>query len=281
MTVLDAADTGGNGHDWDTASNDGRGRVWLAEKQLVFYRPGTGAFTDVSGGCPNKLTTSFAAPGVALAWFGGEGGVTTHANNTGSCASSQNVGGAVAGLQGFGTRIYGARRDGTLLEGTAGQVVERGDFGADVTVRDVQGFSPASLFAVGKRDDGARVWRMVTDGGAFTRESLPSIPDQALVGVWAVDDRLAYAVGERGALLERSGGAWKALAPADGGLRAVRAFGQGRVYAVTDDGRVLRYDGVVWRLLYKASGGFTDLTGSAEDDLWAVGHDGLVVHWGD
>ncbi len=274
-------DTGGNDSDWDTAANDGRGRVWLAEKQLVFYRPGTGGFQSVGSGCPNKLTASWAAPGSSLAWFGGDEVVTTHGVMASGCSNSQSLSDTVAGLQGFGTRIYGALRDGTLIEGQAGQVVEKAGFGAGVTVRDVQGFSPASLFAVGSAGAAPRVWRMKTDGGAFAVETVPSIPAQGLTGVWAVDDGLAYAVGTQGALLERSGGTWRALPPADGGLTAVRAFGLGRVYAVTGDGRVLRYDGVAWRTLYAGPRGFTDLTGSAEDDLWAVGHDGLVVHWGE
>lgn len=196
-----------------------------------------------------------------------------------ACSSTQTVNGTVAGLQGFGTKVYGALRDGTLIDGTAGLVVERTRLGNDVTVRDVQGFSPASLFAVGRSDESPRVWRLTTDGGTPAAEPLPKLPEQSLVGVWAVSDDLAYAVGDKGALVERSGGTWKARPSADGGFRAVRAFGLGRVYAVTGDGRVMRYDGAAWRTLYAGTKGFTDLTGAAEDDLWAVGHDGLVVHW--
>ncbi len=274
-------DTGGNGNNWETAASYGRGRVWLAEKQRVFLRQGSGAFVEVPG-CANKLTSSWANPLSGMATFGGDG-VVVNGATTGTCGNLQTVSGNVSGLQGFGARLYGATRDGTLLEGVAGSLVQRAGLGAGVTVNDVQGATASSLFAVGSAANRPKVWRLSTDGGAFVDEGTQVLPvaDQALTAVWAVDDALVYAVGAQGALLERRDGNWRVLGGADGGLSAVRAFGPGRVYAATTDGRVLRFDGTRWVLLYRhpTPVAFTDIAASAEDDIWVVGHAGVVVHW--
>ncbi len=278
-------DTGGNGDDWRTATQHGRGDIWLAAKQRVYLRPGSGDFADVSASCANKLVSSWANPLTGVAYFGGEGVITQHSASAGGCDSPQNVNGTVVGIQGFGTRLYAATRDGNLIEGQPGSLSQRPGFTDGASVNDVQGASPASLFAVGSADQRPKIWRMSTDGGPFVDERLPglALEDQALTAVWAVDDSLAYAVGARGALLERTQGAWHALPSADRGLSAVRAFGPGRVYAATVDGRVLRYNGASWEVLYvhPTGGVFTDITASAEDDIWVVGLDGLVVHWPD
>lgn len=272
-------DTGGDGEDWETATNSGRGRVWLAEKQRVYLRAGSGAFTEVPG-CSNKVTASWASPS-GVAYFGGTG--VAFSALPGGCSSALNVSGTVAGLQGFGGRIFGALTNGTLGEWVPGAFVERAGLGGGAAVRDVQGASPASLFAVGSANNRPKVWRLATDGGTFVDENVQSlaVPDQTLTAIWAVDDALAYAVGSQGALLERDDSGWRVLPAADGGLSAVRAFGRGRVYAATTDGRVLRFDGVRWETRYRHPGGgaFTDITASAEDDLWVVGYDGLVVHF--
>ena len=273
-------DTGGAGFDWETATNYGRGRVWLAEKQRVYLRAGSGAFTPVSG-CANKLWSAWADPS-GLGFFGGEGLLTSFSVTGGGCGNLQNITGTVIGLQGFGARVYGATRTGMLIEAQSGSATERAGFGAGVSVNDVQGASPASLFAVGSAGARPKVWRMSTDGGGFVDEALPAlVADQALTAIWAVDDSLAYAVGSGGALLERTNDSWHALGSADAGFRAVRAFGPGRVYAATSDGRVLRFNGAQWQLLYRHPTPvlFTDITASAEDDIWVVGHDGVVVHW--
>ncbi|MBS1152809.1 MAG: putative lipoprotein, partial [Myxococcaceae bacterium] len=276
-------DTGGPGEDWETATNYGRGQVWLAERQRVFLRPGSGTFREVGSGCANKLYSSWSDPATGVAYFGGEGVFTTHNSTSTGCGSVETLSGTIVGLQGFGTRLYGATRDGRLVEARTGSVSVRAGFTGGVRVNDVQGASPDSLFAVGENGDRPKVWRMTTDGGPFVDErvDLLPVPDQELTAVWAVDDGLAYAVGSRGALLERSDAGWRALGPADGGLRAVRAFGPGRIYAATSDGRVLRYDGARWQLLYRHPVPvlFTDITASAEDDIWVVGHNGVVVHW--
>jgi hypothetical protein len=276
------SDTGSFGNDWQTAANYGRGNVWLAEKQRVVLRPGSGSFSEVSPGCGDKLVCAWADP-AGVAYLGGEGVLRVHALGSPPCGKSEPVNGTVAGLQGFGTRVFGATTDGQLLDYAAGMVSQRTGFGPDASVSDVQGSSEASLFAVGNVGGRPMVWRMTTDGGAVADEgtALLGVPDQNLSAVWAVDDRLAYAVGAQGALLERTDGGWHALTAADGGLRAVRAFGFGRVYAATADGRVLRFNGERWELLYRhpLPIELTDITASAEDDLWVVGHDGVVLHW--
>ncbi len=276
------SDTGGAGDDWETAANYGRGRIWLAEKQRVSLRAGSGPFVDVGIGCANKIVSAWADPANGLAFFGGDGVLSSHAVNASGCGTTQSFSGTIVGLQGIGGRLYGATREGALLEGTLGTVTQRaGIVGASLT--DVQGATATSLFAVGSAGGRPMAWRLRTDGGEPIDENVQAlaVADQSLTAVWAVDESLAYAVGSKGALLERTHGAWRALPAADGGLSAVRAFGLGRVYAATGDGRVLRYDGKTWQLLYKHPGAaqFTDITATAEDDIWVVGHNGLVVHW--
>ncbi len=264
------ADTAGD--DWFAAANYGRGRVWLLGAQKLLVRSGGGAFTNVGTNCAMPLTSAWADVTTGLAYFGSAGAVQTHSTVSTSCNPPMAVTGTVAGLQGLGVRVYAATRDGSLLEGNNQGFTQRAGVGGPVNA--VHGATGNSLFAVGER-----VWRLAVDGGTPVDEQVDA--GQALTGVWVVDESLAYAVGTRGALLERSRGVWRMLPSADAGLSAVRAFGSARVYATTVDGRVLRFDGTKWLQLYRHTSPavFTAITGTAEDDLWVVGFNGLVVHW--
>ena len=283
------ADTGNPSYDWQTASDFGRGRLWIAGKNHVEVRADAGAFVEVGSGCTSRPLASWANPSTGFVYLGGQGQLSTQALGAGSCGATQSFNGDVVGLQGFlradgGLEVYGALDDGDLLE-----LQSNGQFSvrivpANFSVNDVQGFSTSALFAVGRSSNGRpAVWRMPTDGGGYLDEGVEglALPNQTLNAVWAVDETLAYAVGSLGALVERGGAGWVARPGASTELTAVRAFGRGRVYAASSDGRVLRFDGTQWQQLYRSSPGtaLRDIAGTAEDDLWVVGDNGVVLHW--
>ncbi|HSP77708.1 MAG TPA: hypothetical protein VLQ93_04225, partial [Myxococcaceae bacterium] len=105
-----------------------------------------------------------------------------------------------------------------------------------------------------------------------------------LRGVHVVDGRLAYAVGDGGRLLERSGGAWRMLAqPASAmDLRDVVAFGPTTVFVAAMDasGHLLHFDGTTWTEPFAQAPVLRAVDGVDPQELWASGHDGTLVHWG-
>jgi Putative metal-binding motif len=291
-------DTGGPGQDWATASSYAKGAVWLAGGSQLWLRPGSGAFTARSAGCPAGLVSSWSASDGWLQAGGGTSGAGRLASNLpgppgGGCLEVKALADPLVGVVGFeaadgGTELRGVTRRGALARWVrgGGPVALGPAPPGGLRLEDLHGSDVDSLYAVGADgDEGSRMRVLRWADGGWQDERVATVPGVgpgSLHGVWVLGPGSVFAVGDHGTALEKRGGTWRRLPGLDGGtLQAVRAFGVGRVYVVSLEGRVLRWDGRAWTVL-RSDGSrapYTDLTGTAEDDLWGVGGNGTVVHW--
>jgi hypothetical protein len=124
------------------------------------------------------------------------------------------------------------------------------------------------------------VWALQPDG-SWGAESLSEVDDAkgTLRGVWVLSSSEAFAVGDDGTVLRKSGGVWRRLeTDTSADVTSVRAFSVGRAYVSQSDGRVRRWAQSTWQTVYRNDAGvrFNDITGTSEADLWAVGVDGVI-----
>jgi hypothetical protein len=157
---------------------------------------------------------------------------------------------------------------------------------------DVHGISREVLFAVGGYDTtstagvGARIYRFKPDTNTWTDEgvqNLSGVVDDRLRGVWVVNPKLAYAVGESGSFLMWNGTTWSPMTgPSSENFTSVLAFGKNAVYVSTSNGKVYRYNGTAWSSmpgLTSVNASLNDLAGNSPDDMWVVGDLGWGLHW--
>ncbi|MFP2900468.1 MopE-related protein [Corallococcus sp. 4LFB] len=119
---------------------------------------------------------------------------------------------------------------------------------------------PETMLAVGANDPPpnpprARVARFNPADGGWTEEALPAgLPDGYLRGVYVVSANYAYAVGDKGVILERNHGSWRRLlSPAlEPDLTDVVAFGQKAIYVTTATGTLQFFDGTKWTIVYSS-----------------------------
>ncbi|RYZ12197.1 MAG: hypothetical protein EOO70_09240, partial [Myxococcaceae bacterium] len=128
-------------------------------------------------------------------------------------------------------------------------------------------------------DTASSSWQPDLQGGAF---------DGYLKGVHVMDGRFAYAAGENGLVLKRSGGVWTSLPTAynsDGTTRAdirdVLAFSEKGVYVATSEGNILFYNGSVWTTAYSGTTLLSSLDGPNPTRIVAGGFGGTVVSFTD
>ncbi|NOK10850.1 putative metal-binding motif-containing protein [Corallococcus exercitus] len=119
---------------------------------------------------------------------------------------------------------------------------------------------PETMLAVGANDPPpnppkARVARFNPADDRWTEEALPAgLPDGYLRGVYVVSANYAYAVGDKGVILERNHGSWRRLlSPAlEPDLTDVVAFGQKAIYVTTATGTLQFFDGTKWTIVYSS-----------------------------
>ncbi|RKG86887.1 hypothetical protein D7W82_15290 [Corallococcus sp. CA049B] len=124
-------------------------------------------------------------------------------------------------------------------------------------------------------DTASASWQPDLQGGAF---------DGQLRGVHVTDGRFAYAAGENGLVLKRSGGAWTPLptvyesnGTTKAGIRGVLAFSEKGIYVATSEGRILFYDGAAWTTAYPGGTPLSSLDGPSPTRIVAAGEGGTVV----
>lgn len=157
---------------------------------------------------------------------------------------------------------------------------------------DIHGRSRAVMFAVGGTDNGGnrgRIHRFNPSSGQWQSESVEtSIPGMGrLRGVWVVNDKVAFAVGERmggaNTVLQWNGSTWSRMPFPNTNsetLTSVVAFGARSVYVTAKSGRIYRYDGTGWQILFDNSAfAFNDIAGTSPADLWVAGDNGKILHW--
>lgn len=280
--------------DWKTTSVFAPQRVWVAGKGDVWVRADGGYFEAASVSCPNELRASWAAPSGQLFVGGGNpalGRLADHALGVPACANGRMVSDPIAGLWGVtsadgGLEIAGVLRNARRFTwAVGGDAVEQPTNLTDTDLHfEGAHRTDGTELIVGGSNQDMRVYSW--SGSAWTRERLDrlNLPSGVLRAVWVVSSTSAFAVGDRGIVLERVGRAWRQLpSPSGAMLTSVRAFNPARVYVTGADGTIRRWNGRGWQLLYTAvaDGGVSlnDLDGPSESDLWAVGSRGWVVHW--
>jgi hypothetical protein len=118
------------------------------------------------------------------------------------------------------------------------------------------------------------------NGSAWAADPTTSARGPDLTALWQDPGGDLWAVGEQASLLQRSGGAWRALWDAARTLTAIWGASSGEVYVAGEAGALLRWDGRVWSALPTGTASpLRGVWGSASYDVWAVGDAGTLVHW--
>ncbi|HEX6373232.1 MAG TPA: hypothetical protein VF006_30185 [Longimicrobium sp.] len=103
-------------------------------------------------------------------------------------------------------------------------------------------------------------------------------------GIWGASASEVFAVGDFGALVRYTGGAWvvdDALNEED--LLDVWGSSASDVFAVGSFGTIVHWDGAAWEEMDSGLGcgcqRLFGVWGSGPDDVWAVGDEGLILHY--
>ncbi|NNC07358.1 hypothetical protein HJC10_31490, partial [Corallococcus exiguus] len=147
--------------------------------------------------------------------------------------------------------------------------------------------SEGSLLAVGgssgnkavayRYDAASSTWNSDPQGGSF---------DGFLRSIHVTDSRFAYAAGDNGLVLKRSGGIWTALptvfesnGTTKAAIRDVLAFSEKGIYVATSEGRIHFYNGSAWTITYPGTASLTSLDGPRPTRIVAAGAGGTVVNF--
>ncbi|WP_163782424.1 putative metal-binding motif-containing protein [Myxococcus vastator] len=271
--------------------------------------PGSSTFQTNATNCGdsnrgwNAVWTDMANQG--RVYLGSSGGSLSFLDRSqNACSETHGMGRWTRGLVGFqheGTlEIHGVTSNSGnidhgltfIWDGVTGMHAVR--FGSTLVgpLYDVHGRSRSALFAVGGFDTGGerpRVYRFNPATTQWQSELVQNtVPDLGrLNGVWVVNDKLAFAVGDfrsgQNSVLQWDGSTWSRMpfpTTHNESLTSVIAFGAKSVYVTAHNGRIYRYDGTGWQIVYEnTSLRFTDIAGTSPADLWVSGHNGQILHW--
>nr|AYM53339.1 hypothetical protein [Cystobacter ferrugineus]AYM53398.1 hypothetical protein [Cystobacter velatus] len=283
---------------WRSVALHGNGGVWVAGANKLHQRkPGETDFDDLStcttGG---DVYTVAATPGSGDALLGGNAGFTArYAPSTEQCTNNgqQEVNTHIRGVTAIpvGSDIeahfVGLNSDGGADKGRAFRVLTPQGTNYDnqslsEAVYDVHGLSQDALFAVGGANS-SRIYRFNSSSGNWGTESVPS-GGLSLLGVWVVNPKLAYAVGNNGTMYSWDGSTWSKVSntPAEN-LSSVVAFGSHSIYVTTLLGKVYHYNGSAWTKVFEvdpaAPSPLRDIAANHPGDIWVVGDKGKRYHW--
>ncbi|WPB77327.1 MopE-related protein [Archangium violaceum] len=287
---------------WRSVTLWGDGGVWVAgsSNALRSRPPGETTFRNFDGHCagdwygvsvdPVFQYAVLVGQGTAVAYHGptdtacipAPGAADNHAR--GVFSLSLPDGSSEVHIVGISTS--NSDRGRVISRTLGGDRANSNDVGP---LMDVHGFSRDVLFAVGGYVPGKgatpRVYRFHQADNDWKTESVHEIPDivgDQLRGIWVVNSKLAYAVGNRGSVLMWNGSTWsKHSAPSTDDLLSVVAFGKSSIYVTTGNGKVFRYNGTTWIAMPATGGGgaLNDIAASRPDDIWVVGSGGRILHW--
>ena len=285
---------------WRAVVTLASGMVWVVGNPDVRARllPGGNTFQTTTTGCidGSGFSTSWDSLWVDEAnngrgYFGSEGGRLVFQDiNSPNCSDQHDLDRHVRGLVGFGSganlEIHGVTFTGTASGGSTfiwnGAGTHTYGTTSVAPLYDVHGISRATLFAVGGTT-APRIYRFNATSGQWQQETLPADAGMSrLNGVWVVNEKLAFAVGDQSTVLKWDGTAWSKLSFPNNieSLRSVVAFGASSAYAAAFNGRVYRYDGQSWQEVYEnTSDRYSDIAGTSPEDLWVVGNSGVILHW--
>ncbi len=284
-------------HDFVAAASFGEGSLWVIGGAQAFVRDAGEAFVSVSMSCPPNLQSVWAEPGTGLAELsGGNNGVgrlTTNSPGSTGCGPLRLVRDPMVGLVAFpsgdgGYDYVGALRDGRVLRWSRGEtpVDPMTSLPVGTVLRAMHAASPTEVYAVGSNTlsmpPSMKAFRLAEDGGWQDEgvDGIPGVPSGALEAVWVLPGGVVAAVGEGGALFERTARGWLLLSSETSAtLTGVQLFGPARIYVTQADGLVRRFVQGRWEVLHDNGRQvpYRDLTASSEEDLWAVGDDGVIA----
>ncbi|AEI64540.1 putative lipoprotein [Corallococcus macrosporus] len=305
-------DVGATDQEWRSIFTELPGDVVAVGNQggTAVLTPGSSTFQTIAQNC-GDLSRVWDAVWVDMANQGRlhmgslQGHLSFLTRSENACTNAHAVGRWVRGLVGF-------RHEGTLElhgvtenSGTGGQGLTfkwTGDSGsgtlsfgptAVAPLLDIHGRSRAVMFAVGGIDNGSnrgRIHRFNSSSGQWQSETVEtSIPGMGrLRGVWVVNDKLAFAVGERmggaNTVLQWDGITWSRMDSFPNAnnetLSSVLAFGAKSIYITAESGRIYRYDGNQWQIVFDDDDfSFNDIAGTSPADLWVAGDNGKILHW--
>ncbi|WP_233278391.1 putative metal-binding motif-containing protein [Myxococcus stipitatus] len=294
-----------SGSNWISASSWGTkttGGIWVTgtnnrRARLTF--PAT-TFTVISStDCGSTLSGStewlsvWSDPSDGRAWLGSKGGIYGYQTQSStSCVIVHDQDLQVLGLTGLRTNnvlsLYGASENAAANEGTAfrwsgtGTPTFNGPNNTLSEVFDAHAHSPEHVLVVGGVNNSprARIYRLAPATGLWNPETVQS--PERLRGVWVVNDKVAFAVGDAGHVVRKTDGTqWQPVArtPDNHSLTSVIAFGANSAYTTCSNGHIYRFDGTNWTRVYSGSNRLNDITGTGPDDLWVVGNGGRILRW--
>jgi hypothetical protein len=297
-----AADTGvgAGGARWNAVAPYGGDRGWLAgDTDRVLHVDGA-TFTAV-GSCPGDWKAAWVAS-TGRVFIGSSAGklatVTPGALDT--CAEVNGVAGSgINGMVGFEqgstVRLFAVDSQGRVIrweyvEGASSQAAPTLVTQVAANLRAIHGLGPETLLAVGMEDVGGTerpvAWRAPASGSTWTKEDLGNPGTTGFLrAVRVLTPGLAYAAGDKGLLLERSGTTWtkKPVLMVSGkaeDLRAMVAFGRTAVYAVTSGPKDIQFfDGTAWTSVNVPPNTLNALEATGPGDLWGAGNSGTLVRW--
>ncbi|WP_375768218.1 putative metal-binding motif-containing protein [Archangium gephyra] len=288
---------------WRSVTLWGDGGVWVAgsSNTLRSRPPGETAFRNFDGHCTGDWYGVWVDPVSQYAVLAGQGtAVAYHGATTTSCIPG------TAATDTHARGIFGVTlADGSSEAHIVGYSGSNADYGRAVwqslsgsrintdavgPLWDIHGLSRDLLFAVGgydpsERYNDPRIYRFRPDLNDWRSEfvqDLPGVVNDRLRGIWVVNPKLAYAVGESSSMFMWNGSAWsKHPAPGGEDLLSVVAFGKSSIYVSTGSGKVYRYNGTAWSVMpgMSAGGTLNDIAATRPDDIWVVGTGGRILHW--
>ncbi|ATB27279.1 hypothetical protein MEBOL_000717 [Melittangium boletus DSM 14713] len=287
---------------WRSVSVGNNGGVWIAGNNALRVRE-PGQTTFLMPTCTGDWYGVWADPRTGTAYLGGTNtatggrGLGNASCTPGNAAQDTDVRGLTGlALPGDGLELHVVGQSRSQSDEGHAYWWSPGGSGsggptAIAPLWDVHGSSRDVLFAVGGYDTnastgvGARIYRFKPSQNDWASElvqNVSGVVDDKLRGVWVVNSKLAYAVGESSSVLMWNGTAWsKHSAPANEDLLSVVAFGKNALYVTTASGKVYRYNGSSWAALSGVNTGrdLYDIAGTRPDDLWVVGENGKIFHW--
>ncbi|QRK06727.1 putative metal-binding motif-containing protein [Archangium violaceum] len=299
------ARTVGGGSAWEAVTTYTTGSAWLAGAGGRLAHVSGSAVTDISAcGADDDWKAAWARPSDGRVFLGSTRGkiATTTSASGAECAttSAEGMTSVITGMVGFErngvTTVYAVTSGGHVLrwEWTDAPVTPTPPVVMEqvaAKLRSIHGQGPDSLFAVGAEDYRPdqvlpRIFRLDTDSGRWVRESLPGdVGTGSLQGVFGVGGGLAYAVGDRGLVLERHDGSWRKLpAPDDAAapdLLDVVAFHPTVVLVLSNKGGTYlhQFDGSNWSEPAPQAQALLSLDAIAPQEQWAAGEGGTLVRW--
>ncbi|AFE07179.1 putative lipoprotein [Corallococcus coralloides DSM 2259] len=286
--------------------DEGRKAWMVGPNKLVHFDSTTGPSGTVTSythsSCLGNWKAGWASADGRVFAVGDSGKITTRLPNSDlNCFTSTVPGSAsmttlygITGIEqfGVGATVYAVASNGKIFKWrepyspTNENLTEFGSVPDNLRAVASAG-SEGSLLAVGvdannkavayRYDTASSSWMPDLQGGAF---------GGLLKGIHVTDSRFAYAAGDNGLVLKRSGGVWTSLPTVfepngvtRAAIRDVLAFSEKGIYVATSEGRIHFYDGSAWTTAYSGANPLSSLDGPSPTRIVAAGESGTVVNF--